>query len=165
MKHLWAPWRMEYIERGKNNDCIFCICNRENRDKENLVVWRTALSFVIMNRFPYSHSHLMIAPIRHVKHIQELSPAEQLDIMGLMAKSIGIIERVYHPDGFNVGLNLGKVAGAGFEDHIHVHIVPRWDGDMNFMPILADTRVISEHLQKTYDRLVSSFKKLSEEGP
>jgi len=156
---------MEYIEKGKNNDCIFCACNRENRDRENLVIMRTEVSFVMMNRFPYSHSHLMIAPIRHVKHINEMNTSEQLDMMGLMARSITIIERIYHPDGFNVGMNLGKVAGAGYEDHIHVHIVPRWDGDMNFMPILADTRIMSEHLQKTYDRLVVSFKKLSEEGP
>jgi ATP adenylyltransferase len=155
---------MEYIERGKNNDCIFCACNRENRDRENLVILRTELTFVMMNRFPYSHSHVMIAPIRHIKYIQEMSQKEQLDIMELMAKTITTIENVYHPDGFNVGLNLGKVAGAGFEDHLHFHIVPRWDGDMNFMPVIADTKIMSEHLQKTYDRLVSSFRKLAEEG-
>lgn len=165
MKHLWAPWRMEYILKRKNTDCIFCNSIQERKDQENFVLVRTPLSFVMMNRFPYSYSHLMVSPIRHVKHLHEMDPSEQLDLIGLLTQSMRIIEKVCNAEGFNVGVNLGKAAGAGFEDHLHVHIVPRWDGDMNFMPILADTKVISEHLKETYDRLVVHFNDQSEENP
>jgi len=155
---------MEYILKGKNMGCIFCSSVREKKDQENFVLLRAPLSFVMMNRFPYSHSHLMVSPIRHVKHLHEMNSSEQLDLIDLLAKSVRVLERVFNADGFNVGINLGKVAGAGFEDHLHVHIVPRWDGDMNFMPILANTKVISEYLQETYDRLVIHFNNQSEEN-
>ncbi len=164
-KHLWAPWRMEYILNEKDEGCIFCNSVNESNDQGNFVLVRTNLSFVMMNKFPYCHSHLMVCPIRHVKHIHEMDPSEQLDLFDLMSQSMNILEKVCNAEGFNVGINFGKAAGAGFESHLHVHIVPRWGGDMNFMPILADTKVISEHLQETYDRLLIHFNNRSKENP
>ena len=153
MKLLWAPWRIEYIKHEKPDGCIFCKAISENKDSENLILWRGKLAFVIMNKFPYNNGHLMVAPYRHIGRFEELTVEELTEIGVLIQKSIKVLRKVMSPDGFNIGINMGKVAGAGVEDHIHVHIVPRWNGDTNFMPVITDTRVIPQSLQDTYKEL------------
>lgn len=157
---LWAPWRMDYIladKKGKK--CIFCPLNGQ-ADRRRLILHRTSRSLVMMNRYPYSYAHLMVAPVRHVDQVRNLKKAEMADILSNLGKSIEILSTAFHPDGFNVGMNLGQVAGAGIRHHLHFHIVPRWNGDTNFMPALAEVRVIPEHLNKTYRRLFPYFQKL-----
>ena len=157
---LWAPWRMDYILADKKGQkCIFCPSNGE-ADQRRLILHRTPRSLVMMNRYPYSYAHLMVAPVRHVDQVGKLEKAEMADILSNLGKSIEILRKNFHPDGFNVGMNLGQVAGAGIRHHIHFHIVPRWNGDTNFMPALAEVRVIPEHLKETYRRLFPSFQKL-----
>lgn len=134
---------------------MFCLTFGERKDKENLILHRSSHSFIIMNRYPYANGHLMVAPNRHVASLDELGEGEMADIMGLVKKSLHTLRRALKPDGFNVGLNIGKVAGAGVEDHIHFHIVPRWNGDTNFMPVVSGTKVMPEYLEKTYERLFS----------
>jgi ATP adenylyltransferase len=156
LRRLWAIWRMPYIkllasEGGK--ECIFCKLPKENSDKENLILHRSSNSFMIMNKYPYNPGHLMVAPYRHVANLDELNDDELIDIMNLVRLSIRILKEAMRPDGFNIGMNVGKAAGAGFEGHIHIHIVPRWIGDANFMPIVSNTKVISEALSSTYDEL------------
>jgi len=157
MDVIWAPWRIEYIKRKKEKECIFCTGAREERDRENLILLRGTTSFIIMNRYPYSNGHLMIVPYRHVKELGELSREENLELMNLTTKSIEILRADLNPDGFNIGMNLGRAAGAGIDDHLHFHIVPRWSGDTNFMPVIADVKVMPEHLDETYRKLVRHF--------
>ena len=157
---LWAPWRMDYIladKKGKK--CIFCPLNGQ-ADRRRLILHRTSRSLVMMNRYPYSYAHLMVAPVRHVDQVRKLKKAEMADILSNLGRSIEILSTAFHPDGFNVGMNLGQVAGAGIRHHLHFHIVPRWNGDTNFMPALAEVRVIPEHLKQTYRRLFPYFQKL-----
>jgi len=154
MDVIWAPWRIEYIKREKEKECIFCRGAREERDRENLILLRGTTSFIIMNRYPYSNGHLMIVPYRHVKELGELLCVENLELMNLITKSIEILRADLTPDGFNIGVNLGRAAGAGIDDHLHFHIVPRWSGDTNFMPVIADVKVIPEYLDETYRKLV-----------
>lgn len=152
MKKIWAPWRMEYIKQAtKPQECIFC-------KKEQYVLKETKLAFVMLNLFPYNPGHLMVAPKRHVKELENLTNEEILEIFSLIKESMVALKKEGNPDGFNIGVNIGRVAGAGFEDHLHFHIVPRWNGDTNFMPVIGEVRVIPEGIQKTYDRLVKYFK-------
>lgn len=154
MKVLWAPWRIKYILQEKPQGCIFCKYRDEvEHDEENLVVYRGSRVLAVLNLYPYNPGHLMIAPYRHVKSITELDDDELLDINKTLKLMIKAIDKAMKPDGYNIGINLGKVAGAGIEDHIHIHIVPRWLGDTNYMPVIADIKVIPEALKDTYQRI------------
>ena len=157
MDRLWAPWRLEYIQGPENNSCVFCLAEEVVDDQSRLVVARGESSYVIMNRYPYSNGHLMIAPYRHLSDPAELEPDEVMEIHQLMICSQAALREVCAAQGFNVGWNIGQAAGAGIADHIHMHIVPRWAGDSNFMPILADVRVIPQHIEKTYTLLARVF--------
>ena len=153
MKTLWAPWRISYVEVKQPESCIFCGKSAESDDEINLILYRDSLAFIILNAFPYNNGHLMIAPYRHVATLADLTDEEKLQIMQLADKAIILLSRAMSPDGFNVGINLGKTAGAGIADHIHLHVVPRWNGDTNFMPVVADTKVLPEALAATYKKL------------
>ena len=163
MKQLWAPWRIEYIRSPKHDGCIFCDFPREHRDGERLILYRGKLSFIIMNNYPYNPGHVMIAPYRHVGKWEDLDDDELLEIMKLSQLVIKALKEVMNPDGFNMGVNLGRVAGAGIDDHVHLHIVPRWNGDTNFMPVIADTKVIPESLQEAYYELKGAIDRIAEE--
>ena len=164
MKHLWAPWRIKYILVEKPRGCIFCTKPKENRDRENLILYRGKNAFIIMNAFPYNSGHVMIAPYRHVPSLENLNDEELLELSKLVNLSLKVIRESMKPDGFNIGVNIGRAAGAGIEDHVHVHVVPRWVGDTNFMPVLSDTKVIPEALEETYDRLKKALEKVLMEG-
>ena len=152
MERLWAPWRLEYVQSADEADgCIFCRA-AEGDDEEHLVVHR-ARAFVLVNRFPYASGHLLVAPYRHGVNFADLDDAEALELHRLGARGLAALTAVYGPDGFNLGWNLGRVAGAGIVEHGHLHVVPRWGGDTNFMPVLADVKVIPEHLTATRERL------------
>ncbi len=153
MDKLWAPWRIEYLMCEKTDGCIFCDKPGENEDRKNLILFRTPLSFAMMNAYPYNNGHVMIAPLRHVGTFGGLTSDERCDLMDAIARCEGILERALSPQGMNVGVNLGHCAGAGIPGHLHVHIVPRWEGDTNFLPVLGETKVISEALIDTYERL------------
>lgn len=147
---------MQYIENADSGViCIFCDKPVQSCDEENLILHRGPLAFVILNAFPYSNGHLLVAPYQHTADLNDLQPVALLEMMDLTRRSINLLTRAFHPDGFNVGINMGRVAGAGIADHIHLHIVPRWSGDTNFMPVLADARVLPESLRQTYRRLQS----------
>jgi len=162
-KNLWAPWRMEYILSKKTKECIFCLDKDEAHDKTKLILSRSSLSFVIMNRYPYNNGHLMVAPFNHFSAIEDLDGDTVLDMFMMLKKSMSILHTCLRPEGFNVGINMGRVGGAGIEDHLHIHIVPRWNGDTNFMPVLGDVRVMPEHLDATYNKLFPHFKALKED--
>ncbi|MBC7189496.1 HIT domain-containing protein [Candidatus Aerophobetes bacterium] len=154
MQILWAPWRLKYIlKSGKEKGCIFCQKPRENKDRDNYILLRGENCFVILNAFPYNNGHLLIVPYRHISSVEELNPEESKELMELTGKMVAVLRKVMRPDGFNIGINLGRAAGAGIEDHLHIHIVPRWVGDCNFMPVLSETKVIPEALDKTYEKL------------
>lgn len=154
MKVLWAPWRLRYIEEARTpQECIFCEKATEKRDFENFVLQRGKTCFTIMNLFPYANGHLMVAPYKHAPEFANLTDIESLELLKSIGTWIKILKRELRPDGFNVGLNLGKVAGAGVEDHVHFHIVPRWLGDSNFMPVLGEVKIIPEHIETTYRKL------------
>lgn len=156
MKHLWAPWRMNYILKRKEKECIFCLKPSRDRDRENLILYRGKHTFVMMNRYPYNNGHLMIVPHRHCIDLESLNHLESKELFELIRVSIRVLKISLSPQGFNIGVNIGKVGGAG-EDHIHCHIVPRWAGDTNFMPILGETKIVPEYLSNTYQRLHSTF--------
>lgn len=161
MKRLWAPWRMEYIlSHKKHKGCLFCDFIKQDKrsDRKNLVLYRGRHCFVMLNRYPYNSGHLMVVPYFHTPTFDGLSDEVLCDFIRTVNKSVGILREALSPDGFNLGLNFGKVAGAGMEQHMHMHIVPRWTGDTDSMPILSETRVIPEHLKKTYDKLKKYFK-------
>ena len=159
MRVLWAPWRMDYIlSENKEGSCIFCPGEDRNRDEGRLILYVGSMTMVMMNRFPYINGHLLVAPVRHVPDFEGLSDEEALALLKTLRRSIDILKTVIVPEGFNVGLNLGKVAGAGVKEHLHFHIVPRWDGDTNYMTVLGDVRVIPEHIEETYKRLRPYFK-------
>ncbi len=157
MKNIWAPWRMQYILSPKPPGCIFCEMLREDSDRDNLILKRWDNTFVVMNRFPYTNGHLLVLPYTHVSSLEGLTPALIGEMMELTQYSVDCINRAFRPDGFNVGINLGKVAGAGIEEHLHIHVVPRWAGDVSFMTIQDEVRVISEHLLDTFDKLHRVF--------
>jgi ATP adenylyltransferase len=155
---LWAPWRMDYVSScDKPEGCIFCVKPNEEKDKANLIVYRGVLAFVILNRFPYNNGHLMIVPYRHTGELSELSIDEHAEIFGLIATSTSVLKKTIRPHGFNVGMNLGRTAGAGIAEHLHAHVVPRWDGDTNFMPVVGHTKVVSEGLEETWEKLKTAF--------
>lgn len=157
MKNIWAPWRMTYILGEKTANCIFCEKPTQNNDKENYILFKGEHSFVMMNAYPYNNGHLLVSPYRHVDNLGKLSIEEVTELTVTVRGSIDILQKAMIPEGFNVGMNLGKVAGAGIEDHLHVHIVPRWGGDTNFMPVISETRVMPEHLESTYEKLLPFF--------
>jgi ATP adenylyltransferase len=157
VERLWAPWRLEYIASADDQPgCIFCAAV-EGDDDEKLVVHRGERAFVLLNRFPYTSGHLMVAPKRHVGDFGDLEDDEVVEIHRFASSGIGALAQTYEPQGYNVGWNLGRVAGAGIVDHVHLHVVPRWAGDTNFMPVLADVKVMPEHLQETRRRLANAW--------
>ncbi len=156
---LWAPWRMEYILEPKPEGCIFCTAVEDEAGYDaHHVLYVADHTYVIMNRYPYTHGHLMVVPKRHVNRIEALRPEEQQELGGLWFKTQAIIREEFSPQGLNLGMNIGQAAGAGIEEHLHAHIVPRWIGDTNFMPMLADARIMPEHLQETFDQLKKAFR-------
>ena len=157
MKTMWAPWRMEYILSEKEDKCIFCQALSKNDD---LTLYKGDVTMVVMNKFPYINGHLLVAPVRHLSSLDQLNQNEMTDLMSFLDKSVSILKKVMNPEGFNIGLNLGRVAGAGVEEHLHFHIVPRWSGDVNSLSVFADVRVIPEHLKTTYNNLKKHFNKL-----
>ena len=156
---LWAPWRVEYVTRPKTGACVFCAAAAaaEGGEDDELVVERGELCFTMLNAFPYAAGHVMVSPYRHVGELEELTEDETSELMRLATSAIGALRGVMNPAGFNVGLNLGRVAGAGFADHLHLHVVPRWEGDTSFMPVIGDTRVISQALADTATALRSAL--------
>ncbi|MCS7138427.1 MAG: HIT domain-containing protein [Candidatus Caldarchaeum sp.] len=159
MDRLWAPWRMAYIKEAKKEEagCIFCAAANEQSDKKTYIVYRGKASFIIMNLYPYNNGHVMVTPHRHVGSVEELNEEEMFEIMKLIKLAVKAITKAMKPEGFNIGANIGRSAGAGIEDHIHFHIVPRWRGDTNFMTIVSDTRVLPETIEQTYRKLVDSI--------
>ena len=165
MDRLWAPWRMAYIMstvKDQDEGCVFCRMLAEDDDARNLILCRGAHAFVVMNLFPYNTGHLMVVPFRHIGEFSSLSPAEHLELVNLMSLSQDALRECLSPHGYNLGMNLGRVAGAGILDHLHYHVVPRWNGDGNFMSVVADTKVISESLHDTYRHLKTAFDTLAE---
>ena len=161
-ERLWAPWRLEFIEAAKPKGCIFCefpAQEGEEHDRRNLVVHRSARSFTVLNRFPYNSGHVMVIPRAHLASLDALDPDGFHDLHDELRLTARVVSAVYRPEGMNVGMNLGRVAGAGIADHLHYHVVPRWAGDTNFMPVLSDTRVMIEHLDATWQKLRAGFEK------
>jgi ATP adenylyltransferase len=157
---IWAPWRGEYVKdasKDKESECVFCAALNAGDDEANLIVRRGERSFVILNKYPYTNGHLMVAPYEHIGELQALDKQTMAEIMSLAQRGIAALEASYSPHGYNVGFNQGRVAGAGVEYHIHMHVVPRWGGDTNFMPVLGDTRVMNETLQDSYETLKGAF--------
>jgi ATP adenylyltransferase len=158
MDQLWAPWRLSYVAAAKppcdEDPCFICCGLRADDDRGNLIALRAPRSVVVLNRFPYNNGHLLIAPRAHKGRLDELEPDELLEVMETLRRMVATLERLMQPDGFNIGLNLGRAAGAGLPGHLHWHIVPRWNGDTNFMPVLADVKVIVQSLDAFYDALV-----------
>ena len=167
MDRLWAPWRMEYISGASTQAypegaCVLCLMGEESPSEENLMLHRGTVCYTIMNLFPYINGHLMVLPYRHIASLADLAEDERLEMFEQADLSERVLKRAINPDGFNVGMNLGRVAGAGIADHLHLHIVPRWNGDTNFMPVLGETRVISEALSETYLELKPIFREMGE---
>ncbi len=164
MKRLWAPWRARYIsgmDAGQSPRCIFCeIQGGDDRDK--LILCRGRYCFVVMNLYPYNNGHLMVVPYRHVGELSELSDDERSELLHLAGRAVDAVREAMRADGFNLGINLGRAAGAGVEGHIHLHVVPRWNGDTNFMPVIGETKVISESLEDTYDKIKSALQSKKE---
>ncbi len=156
---LWAPWRIDFIRSKKDKQCFLCIDrDDESSDVEKLIIARGEKNFVILNRYPYNSGHIMISPYRHIGDIEEMDREERYEMMDLTVKSKKVLSKVLNPDGFNVGFNLGTAAGAGVADHIHMHIVPRWNGDTNFMPVLAGIHVVPEALNVTLKLLTQAWR-------
>jgi ATP adenylyltransferase len=158
MKRIWAPWRMKYIENHeKQEGCIFCNALARIDNAENLIIKRGELAFVILNLYPYTSGHIMVAPMEHKPSLEFLGPDSRAEMMELVSQSIVVLKQVYNPQAFNVGANIGEAAGAGEPGHVHLHIIPRWEGDTNFMSTLAETRVLPESLEATYNRIKAGF--------
>jgi ATP adenylyltransferase len=158
MKQLWAPWRLEYIEAAdEDTGCVFCRAAAADDDEAALVVHRGEHAFVLLNKFPYVSGHLMVAPYRHLGDFAGLTDEEVLEVHRLGERGMAALAETYAPQGYNVGWNLGRIAGAGIVDHVHLHVVPRWAGDTNFMPVLADVKVLPEHLLETRRRLADAW--------
>jgi ATP adenylyltransferase len=159
-ERIWAPWRLQYVKdasKDSADECIFCAKPGEDDDEANLIVHRGERCFVILNLYPYTNGHLMVAPYEHTASLPELDADTVAEMMALAQRSMRLLESAYQPHGYNVGFNQGRVAGAGVEHHIHMHVVPRWGGDTNFMPVLADVRVMPQTLEQTYETLRGGF--------
>jgi len=159
MDFIWSPWRYDYLASAgkKSPSCVFCVDENRSHDAERLIVFRGSHNFIILNLFPYTSGHVMVAPYEHLDTIA-VAKAEQLsEMMQLAQRCIGALQKLYRPEGFNIGMNLGQAAGAGIREHFHLHVVPRWIGDANFMSIVAETRVLPEELGQTYERLKSAL--------
>jgi ATP adenylyltransferase len=157
-QRIWAPWRLPYVkDASKDAECIFCAKPAEDDDRSTYILHRGERSYVILNTFPYTNGHFMVAPFEHVARLQDLDPDVVAEIMDLAQRGLDALDSAYGPDGYNVGFNQGRVAGAGFEGHIHMHVVPRWAGDTNYMPVLADTRVLPQALEESYKALRAAF--------
>ena len=164
MKQLWAPWRIAYIQQSEpQRGCLFCTVAREREDDRNHVVYRGERCFVMLNLYPYNSGHLLVAPYQHTGLFQDLDPEVGADVFGTAQLAVRVLTESMHPDGLNLGINQGKIAGAGIADHIHVHVVPRWDGDTNFMPVLAEAKVIPELLSATASKLRPLFQSSRED--
>ena len=163
MERLYTPWRMKYITsiHKKTGECVFCtvLTQGHHHDRENFILYRGQAVFVLMNLYPYNTGHLMILPYDHVATLSEVSAEAQYEMMALATYFAELLTQLMSPDGFNIGLNLGQAAGAGIDDHLHLHLVPRWSGDSNFMPVIGETRVLPEELGDTYDRIMALLKK------
>ena len=157
MKHIWAPWRMEYIGLKKTEGCILCEAPRRSSDAENHILFRGEKNYIIMNSYPYNPGHLLVVPYRHIASLEEMSDEERHEHIDIVSRSVAVLQRVFSPGGFNLGTNIGKIAGAGIDDHVHTHIVPRWQGDTNFMPVIGDIRVVPQALAETYRKLKGEF--------
>ena len=159
MDFLWSPWRYRYVASAseKSPSCVFCVVDDRTRDAERLIVYRGISNFVILNLFPYTSGHFMVAPYVHLDRLDDAAPDQLTEMMTLVQRGITALRRLYNPEGFNVGMNLGQAAGAGIREHFHLHVVPRWTGDANFMTITGETRVLPEELQTTYNRMVEAF--------
>jgi len=154
VERLWRPWRSEYVTRASESDeCFFCAHLAENDDEKNHVLARATRTFILLNAFPYNSGHVMVAPLRHVGEMEDLEEPELLELFSETRRAVAALENAYEPDGFNVGMNLGRVAGAGVPGHLHVHVVPRWGGDTNFMPVVGETKVLPEALAETAEKL------------
>lgn len=162
MDHLWAPWRTQYIEGidKKDDGCVFCIKSSENDNRKNLILFRGKKCFVLMNLFPYNNGHLMVIPYMHTSDIITLDIQTSNEMWNLLCVSKAALTKAFKPEGFNIGMNIGRPAGAGIDQHVHLHIVPRWNGDTNFIPVLSETKVISQALFETYDVLVTHFQSI-----
>ncbi|MFN8159842.1 MAG: HIT domain-containing protein [Solirubrobacterales bacterium] len=159
-ERIWAPWRLSYVKDAAKDieeACIFCAKPPERRDQENLIVHRGERCFVILNLYPYTNGHLMVAPYEHTARLQDLEPDTVAEMMDLARRAMNRLEEVYDPHGYNVGFNQGRAAGAGVEHHIHMHVVPRWGGDTNFMPVIADTKVMPQTLEESYEALRKGY--------
>jgi len=159
MKHIWAPWRINYILKKKTKGCFLCFPVGKKGNRDAFILAESTHSLVILNRYPYSAGHVMVVPKKHVPDFEGLDTSEITDLFLLVRTAVRAVKKALRPDGLNVGANLGKTAGAGAQDHLHIHLVPRWNGDHNFMPVLDSTMVISEYLEATYKRLIPYFKK------
>jgi ATP adenylyltransferase len=157
MEQIWAPWRMQYIRMEKPDGCILCDKPKDNKDDDNLILYRGTKNFIMMNMFPYNPGHLLVAPYRHVDGLDKLTKAEIHEHAELTQLCIKVLRETFNPNGFNIGVNMGLIAGAGIADHVHSHIVPRWQGDTNFMPVIGELRVIPEAVIATYKRLKAKF--------
>jgi ATP adenylyltransferase len=159
VKHLWAPWRMEFIKADQTSRCFFCEAAAADpeEDPAHLVLARSDLSLAMLNRYPYNNGHLMVAPQAHLANLEDLPAATANDMIVLTQRALRVLKQLLAPHGFNLGINAGKIAGAGVADHVHQHVVPRWDGDTNFMPVVAETKVLNEHLTASYRELRAGF--------
>ncbi len=158
MERIWAPWRMSYVSNNTvDKSCIFCPDATGRNDRQRLILARSDHCLIMLNRYPYTGGHLMVAPLRHTAELDDLSDAEMLDLMHVLRRGRALLRKVANPDGFNVGINLGRAAGAGVEEHLHIHIVPRWNGDSNFMTVVGDVRVIPDGLMAAYDRFSAAL--------
>lgn len=160
MDTLWAPWRLEYISAEKPNGCVFCTLPAENKNKDNLILWRGERAYIIMNRYPYNSGHLMVVSNRHVDNLHQMDTASKGELIWATGECVRILQETIGATGCNCGLNLGWDAGAGIKDHLHMHVVPRWRGDNNFFPVIADTKSMPEYLSKTYEKLHPAFQQL-----
>ncbi|MGC9399105.1 MAG: HIT family protein [Anaerolineae bacterium] len=159
MKRLWTPWRMPYIlgEEKRGTGCLFCEAARRSDDEQTYLLHRASHCFVMLNRYPYNNGHLMVVPYRHVSSLEALVPESAAELITLVQHTLRILREVYQPDGFNLGVNEGSAAGAGIEEHVHFHVVPRWEGDANYMSVVGETRVIPELLEDSYAQLAPHF--------
>jgi ATP adenylyltransferase len=160
MDYLWAPWRIEYIKKARDEEkegCFLCSKPTQRNDAADLILYRGQCCFIIMNSYPYNSGHLMVAPYRHVANLEDMTIEERNEQLKLVSCSVTVLKQVFQAEGFNIGMNLGRVAGAGIDKHLHVHVVPRWLGDTNFMPVVSDTKIVNEALEDTYGKLVGKF--------